>query len=189
MDCNTPINVENDIIKLYDEGHSMRKISELVNLERHTVSRILRSRGIFIRSPGHYRTKEKIPSQDLQKIKENMKFYKGNPSSKAPLALRLQKIHRTQAQKRNKDFTLSDKDVLNLCRAPCFYCGSMPSSYHYRVIEERLNGIDRLDSKKGYNLDNCVSCCIVCNIMKNNFGFQEFMGQIKNIYIRHNKST
>src|SRR5438132_12656210 len=45
----------------------------------------------------------------------------------------------------------------------CFYCG------HVALEGLTLNGIDRVDSSKGYCLENCVACCGMCNRMKNNF--------------------
>ena len=48
--------------------------------------------------------------------------------------------------------------------------------------EYKYNGIDRVDNKIGYELDNCVSCCIKCNKAKSYFGQDEFLNHIKKIY-------
>lgn len=45
-----------------------------------------------------------------------------------------------------------------------------------------LNGIDRIDSSKGYTIDNCVSCCPLCNQMKSNIDQNMFLTQIEKIY-------
>lgn len=45
-----------------------------------------------------------------------------------------------------------------------------------------LNGIDRLDSNIGYNIENCVTCCKQCNIMKNVWSEKDFLNKIKEIY-------
>ena len=46
-------------------------------------------------------------------------------------------------------------------------------------------GIDRIDSSKDYTLDNCVSCCGMCNIMKNKFDIDEWFSKIGEIYRNH----
>ena len=45
-----------------------------------------------------------------------------------------------------------------------------------------MNGIDRVDSSKGYTLDNCVPCCSICNTMKLNYTLQEFSDHITKVY-------
>lgn len=35
-------------------------------------------------------------------------------------------------------------------------------------------GIDRVDSNKQYTVDNCVPCCITCNVMKNALTLEQF---------------
>ena len=32
----------------------------------------------------------------------------------------------------------------------------------------KYNGVDRKFNKKGYEIDNVISCCKICNIAKNN---------------------
>lgn len=40
---------------------------------------------------------------------------------------------------------------------PCAYCGS-----------ESNGGIDRVDNERGYDPDNCLPCCRLCNTIKSN---------------------
>lgn len=42
-----------------------------------------------------------------------------------------------------------------------------------------LPGIDRIDSKKGYVMSNCVSCCTTCNSMKLDLTFKDFFEHIE----------
>jgi len=44
------------------------------------------------------------------------------------------------------------------------------------------NGIDRLDSSRGYILENCVPCCKVCNYAKRNMSVNDFLNWIKKVY-------
>ena len=50
------------------------------------------------------------------------------------------------------------------------------------MVDEKVNGIDRKDSTKGYSIDNCVPCCPMCNKMKQTFTEEEFLNQIAKIY-------
>ena len=80
---------------------------------------------------------------------------------------------------RNLDFTFTREEVDEYLKKPCFYCGS-----------PYANGIDRIDSSKGYNKDNCVPCCAVCNKMKNKFSLDLFLNKVEKIYkLHHNESS
>ena len=65
------------------------------------------------------------------------------------------------------------------------YCGSEPS---YKINtnttdnhgDYMYNGIDRVDNIKGYDLDNCVTCCSLCNWMKRDLTIKEFKEIEKN---------
>ena len=52
-------------------------------------------------------------------------------------------------------------------RQTCFYCPTTDT-----------RGIDRIDSSKGYSLDNCVPCCSMCNQMKFDNNFNDFINHI-----------
>ena len=54
---------------------------------------------------------------------------------------------------------------------------------------EKITGIDRIDSTKGYSKDNCVSCCKMCNIMKNKFSKEDFLNKVESIYNYYIKSS
>ena len=63
---------------------------------------------------------------------------------------------------------------MNLINGSCYYC--LKSS-----TPDELLGIDRLDSNKGYTLDNCRSCCSDCNYSKNTLPAKVFIGKIAQI--------
>lgn len=56
---------------------------------------------------------------------------------------------------------------------PCYYCGF--------TSHTRLNGIDRIDNNKGYVHSNCISCCKMCNIMKQAQHPVEFLDKVATI--------
>lgn len=90
-----------------------------------------------------------------------------------------------------KEWKLSIEDVSKLIHDNCYYCGAEPSANNQwnksckRKTEDniiKINGIDRLDSDKGYIPSNCVSCCPICNHMKNDLSIEEFKLHIKILY-------
>jgi hypothetical protein len=111
--------------------------------------------------------------------------------------------HRTNAKVRGY-IPLTREVWESIAFAPCYYCGetdtknkALRKSYSKRsktlqpedipLYDVRMNGIDRLDSLKPYSKENCVSCCSMCNIMKNKFAEKDFLHKIKLIYEKHCK--
>jgi hypothetical protein len=78
------------------------------------------------------------------------------------------------AVKRNLLFDLSLEQFENIVSSHCTYCNSFD--------KDKVIGIDRINSNKGYSLDNVTPCCSVCNIMKNNLTTEEFFSKISTIY-------
>ena len=77
--------------------------------------------------------------------------------------------------------TLTKKDVEDLIFKKCSYCKTEASNETKSsdgIRSVRHNGIDRVDSKKGYSLENCVPCCKVCNSMKSNYELDDFKNHI-----------
>ncbi len=62
------------------------------------------------------------------------------------------------AKQRNIEFNLSEEEFTNIIKMNCNYCGEIDTI--------GFNGVDRIDSDKSYNTENCVSCCKMCNYMK-----------------------
>lgn len=95
--------------------------------------------------------------------------------------------YKKQAKDRNILFKLSVDYFKILTKGKCYYCNSNPS-YSVKRCEPKLNGdyiyngIDRINSNKGYIKENVVSCCAVCNKMKNNMSESDFLDCILNIY-------
>lgn len=94
--------------------------------------------------------------------------------------------------KKFKEFNLSFEEFIKLVKGDCYYCGSKPtkdniwskSAKRISKGEENneYNGIDRIDSSKGYTIDNCVPCCAKCNRMKLDYEITEFLNHINKIY-------
>lgn len=74
------------------------------------------------------------------------------------------RYYKRNAKVRNLKWDISNEEFDILQSQVCYFCGKDP-----------LNGIDRLDNNKGYILDNCVSCCTVCNRAKLAMSETEFL--------------
>lgn len=72
-------------------------------------------------------------------------------------------------------FDLTFEEVQKLVENPCHYCG----------YSEDLVGIDRMDSDLGYMIENCVSCCGLCNRMKMASPMRLFIDQCRKISRQH----
>ena len=95
--------------------------------------------------------------------------------------------YRTTAKRRNLEFNLSLDKFKKLVLGNCFYCGSNPRkklSYHRKqgITSIAWNGIDRINNSNGYAENNCVSCCFICNMAKNNLSTKQFLDWINQIY-------
>lgn len=107
--------------------------------------------------------------------------------------------HRRMA--RDKNSNPLPKDVWkSIIALPCYYCGdidtrNVATSADYKkysgpnltdeerlMCEKKINGIDRIDSDKGYNIDNVVSCCTRCNWMKSNQSVTNFIKKTEQIH-------
>lgn len=101
-------------------------------------------------------------------------------------------FYRSGAKQRNIEWGLSEDEFKSFIKMDCYYCGEKPSRYQtvsYRDDYELVNGIDRIDSSKGYSVDNCVPCCNTCNLMKNILPKDIFLKKVYQIYNHSIKSS
>jgi hypothetical protein len=94
------------------------------------------------------------------------------------------RVYQKEALRRGLDFQISREFVDSFILQPCHYCGHVDE-------EKKFNGIDRIDSNVGYYTDNCVSCCKMCNYLKNNTPKDAFLKRVEHIltYLKHIDGT
>jgi len=83
------------------------------------------------------------------------------------------------------EFELSKEEFKILTKKNCYYCNTEPKQVCFtenRKNKYIYNGIDRIDSNKGYEINNVLPCCGFCNRMKLNHTLDAFKEQIKKIY-------
>lgn len=81
-----------------------------------------------------------------------------------PLDVKIYEYH-SNATKRGIKWELTKEQTIELFNLPCGFCGQL----------DNLNGIDRIDNKLNYTLDNTVSCCAYCNSMKHDLDLEIFI--------------
>ncbi|WP_296683251.1 hypothetical protein [Flavobacterium sp.] len=96
----------------------------------------------------------------------------------------LQYIHR--AKNKKIPFELDKAFFREIITKRCVYCNSEGDSFRVNRSHSNglfiSNGIDRVDSSKGYTKENSVACCKTCNVMKNSLTLEKFLNHIKKIY-------
>jgi 5-methylcytosine-specific restriction endonuclease McrA len=89
--------------------------------------------------------------------------------------------------RKNRTWSISNEQFLTLIYANCYYCNLKPSTTVNPTVNMKLqksralecfityNGIDRVDSSKGYEPGNVVTCCEQCNKAKLDHSKGEFL--------------
>jgi hypothetical protein len=94
--------------------------------------------------------------------------------------------YKKRAIKTGLEFNISKDEFRQLTQEKCHYCGTKPNNISYRgkrgtyktgkyLSQYVYNGLDRIDSSKGYTLDNVVPCCGICNHAKHTMSYEEFI--------------
>lgn len=107
--------------------------------------------------------RKKYFQENHSKILILKKQYRKTPKSKYSR-------YKTSARVRKYYFELTLEEFSKLIYQRCYYCGS-----------EEFIGIDRKDNKKGYTVENSVSCCKECNFSKHTQNASEFIERCKKI--------
>ncbi len=106
---------------------------------------------------------------------------------------------KTGARKRGYEWSITKADFVKLIYDNCYYCGTRPSNeinpvkwmnMTYSNNDDciiKYNGLDRIDSTKGYLLENVVTCCYQCNTAKMDYTQEEFLQLVNRIAKRHPK--
>lgn len=130
----------------------------------------------------------------LQKetVKKNgfkTRFQKGSNqkySSQEAILRQLYREYQYRAKNKNMNFSLSFEEFNSTINQNCFYCGRSPSQKKYQIRSKinfiLYNGIDRLDINKGYEKDNMVPCCSLCNIAKGTMTKRQFFDWITKVH-------
>lgn len=119
---------------------------------------------------------EKCKSCKQVELNASRKKYKNSASRK------LYNNYKNSAKSRNILFDLSYADFLTIVAQDCHYCDSKPNMVDIVYGDEFIhNGVDRIDSSKGYEVGNVVPCCTICNFGKNDLSYEEFIKYLQKV--------
>lgn len=103
--------------------------------------------------------------------------------------------YKYSAKIRNYEFNLEYDKFKDIISKNCFYCGSKPietlksKTINKTDIPVKHNGIDRVNNQLGYSEFNSLPCCSICNIMKRNLSFDDFIEHVSKIKNNIDKIT
>lgn len=81
----------------------------------------------------------------------------------------------SNAKVTGREVQITLEQWLDITSKPCTYCGG-------ECLSELVGyGVDRIDSTKGYTLENSVPCCQICNAMKSNLELDLFLSHIDKV--------
>ena len=104
------------------------------------------------------------------------KFQEYNEKRKQDVEYKLS-YYKNRAKEKEYEWSISDEYALQLFSESCFYCDE------FNVYN--INGIDRVDNKKGYIENNAVSCCTICNMIKCEMSIDDFLNKVEHILTFH----
>jgi len=103
-------------------------------------------------------SREKNPEETKIKDREKKQNINGKYQS-----------YKAGAKDRGIVFDLTKDDFKIFWQKPCHYCDAPIETI----------GIDRKDNSIGYTLDNCLSCCKICNLGKHTSTYEEYVEHCK----------
>ncbi len=98
--------------------------------------------------------------------------------------------YKTKAAQRFYEFNLT-KDVFNkLIKSNCHYCNIEPFNvYKYKKYTFKYNGIDRIKNDEGYNENNVVTACKICNQAKHQMTSEYFKEWLEKVFTAKSNKT
>lgn len=96
------------------------------------------------------------PVQRAKAVKRAQAWAEAHPAYWLKIGNRLSR-YKTAARLRGLSFALDRRLFEDLVTDNCFYCGTPP---------EPRNGVDRVNSCRGYEEDNVVTACATCQYAK-----------------------
>lgn len=114
--------------------------------------------------------RKEYEKQNIDKVREQRKRYRKSLKARY-------KKYELGAKERGLPFELSLEEFDEITKMPCEYCGG----YSDELNGIKFNGIDRINSSKGYTVKNSVPCCEMCNRMKLDYDLEDFLEYVKKI--------
>lgn len=123
-------------------------------------------------------------------VKEKNGYIKDRSIAIKKLLYKRMKARHVNVLKNNPETLISFDNFCKKIEKTCYYCGKLKSSFKKDRNSEFIlyyNGLDRIDSLKGYTDENTVPACKRCNIAKNDRNVNDFIEHITLIHKRINE--
>lgn len=101
-------------------------------------------------------------------------------------------VYKHHAAERNLVFELNESQFRNLTKLNCFYCDDEPKTLFKPKAPfggYLSNGVDRINNNIGYTIQNSVTCCRICNQMKSDRSYDDFIARCERITRGHKPPT
>ena len=121
-----------------------------------------------------YKKNKDDPEFKKRRREYSQKYREQNPEYKSTNSHIISK-YKSRAIKKKLEMSLSDNEIIDLTKGGhlCFYCNESD--------QRGYCGIDRINPNEGYTTQNSVSCCSVCNYMKNDMNHILFISHCGHI--------
>lgn len=131
-------------------------------------SRLSKRREVCLRATNKYQSAklaDPLASAEFRnKRRTNLSKYYNRPYGRI-------KSYKERALKKGFEWSISDEFATWLFYLPCVYCRAKPTN-------EKLGGIDRRDSGRGYFPENVDPCCWPCNKKKGRMWKEHFLATL-----------
>lgn len=84
-------------------------------------------------------------------------------------------LYKIFKSKKECEFKITEEYFNRISSGDCGYCGIA------NIEDMHQNGIDRIDTTKGYIEGNIIACCFFCSMIKSDIGLEEFKESIRKI--------
>src|ERR1700683_3154757 len=121
------------------------------------------------------------PSEEMRQKYRDAKLGRRRIPADAKMRNRCLTQYKSNAKRFNREWALSNEMFFSLISQNCHYCGIQPSTLlveGYHKDEILYNGVDRVDSSKGYVEGNVVPCCTLCNRCKADLPYYYFVSYL-----------
>ncbi len=116
----------------------------------------------------------------------------------SPTMSSYRKLYGEYKSRTTKRFSLKLEQFISLISKNCFYCDAPPSktknanltkSGKYRTSNKQridqatiyYNGLDKINPKKGYTINNVLPACWICNRAKSDTSYERFLLYLKQV--------
>lgn len=138
----------------------------LARIHRQKLKHISKNSALILDKEANEAKKYRINNNE--KYKKSLEKKRKNPLCKY-------KYYKHRAMNCGIKFDLTFENCYVLFIQACYYCGYIP-------INDTYNGIDRKYNNE-YNIDECVSCCKMCNFIKNCLDYEVFLLRCEHILV------